>query len=123
MTSAPISPTRSERRAMTERTNERTLGRLEAQMEVLLETVKQINTNLANADLSREEMRSDIRGLQEHAKEMIEVAERFKALQQMIRDSRMTGRGVMIGIGLAGGAVGATVATFFKTLWAAIFGA
>jgi hypothetical protein len=50
------------------------------------------------------------------------VTVKFDALEQSIHDKKMQLKGIIVGVGIAGGAAGATVATGFKWLWAAILG-
>jgi len=53
---------------------------------------------------------------------MTHVAEAFNALQQSIRDGRMQARGVVIGVGLAAGAGGATMTAIASKIWQAVMG-
>lgn len=91
---------------------ERSVGRIEAQLEALAEAVKPLS-----------EMRADIVELKRRADLAAEVTEKFTSLDQSIRDGKNQAKGVVIGVGIAGGAAGATAATGLKWLWAAMFGA
>lgn len=101
---------------------ERSLGRLEAQVEAAIATLARVDKRSEARDEAFQEMRDDIALLKKHAQDMVVVTNEFNALQRAIRDGKMTGRGIIIGVGLAGGAVGATVATFLKTIWVALMG-
>lgn len=109
---------------MTDVTTElsRALGQVEGQLKGILATLERVDARSAARDDAFDEMRHDIAALKEHAAEMIVVTDKFNALQQAIRDGKMQGKGILIGIGLAGGAGGAAVATFFKSLWAFLIG-
>lgn len=100
----------------------RAIGRIEGQLEGILATLKRVDDRSAARDGAFEDMTDRLAALEAHQKSMIVVTQEFNALQQAIRDGKMQGKGILIGIGLAGGAGGAAVATFFKTIWATVFG-
>ena len=54
---------------------------------------------------------------------MTVLAGHVSGLQQMVRDGKMQGKGILVGFGLATAAGGATLAAFFKQIWLAFFGA
>lgn len=100
----------------------RALGQVEGQLKGILATLDRVDKRSAARDEAFELMKDDIAALKEHAQSMIVVTQEFNKLQQAIREGKATSKGIIIGIGLAGGAGGAAVATFFKNIWAAIFG-
>lgn len=100
----------------------RALGRVEGQLEGIMATLQRESERSAARDKAVDDVVGRLAALERHQQEMIVVTQRFNALQQAIRDGKMQGRGVLIGIGLAGGASGAALAAFFKTIWAAVFG-
>ena len=101
----------------TEANIDRALGRLEGKLEGITATLKRVDDRSAARDGQFEEMADRMAALEAHAKSMVLVTNEFNALQQAIRDGKMTGRGVVLGVAMAAGAGGATVATFFKGLW------
>jgi hypothetical protein len=100
----------------------RAIGRIEGQLEGILATLKRVDDRSAARDGAFEGLADRLGALEEHQKHMIVVTKEFNALQQAIRDGKMQGKGVLIGIGIAAGTGGAAVATFFKGLWVAVFG-
>jgi hypothetical protein len=99
-------------------TVERSVGRIEGQLEGVVATLKRVDDRSAARDGQFEEMSDRMAALEIHAKSMVLVTNEFNALQQAIRDGKMAGRGIVLGVAMAAGAGGATVATFFKGLWA-----
>lgn len=73
----------------------------------------EVHTQLRVADEWRRDVKDHLEKVDER-----DVSKAFLALQQSIHDSKTTVRGIILGVSLAGGAVGATVATFFKSAWA-----
>jgi predicted RNase H-like nuclease (RuvC/YqgF family) len=102
---------------------ERSVGRIEAQLEALADAVKALAEAVAVVKDSAEPMRADIAELKRRADLAAAVTEKFNALDQSIRDGKMQFRGAIIGVGIAGGAAGATAATGLKWLYALLFGA
>lgn len=102
---------------------ERSVGRIEAQLEALAGAVKSLTEVVTSVKESAEPMRSDIAELKRRADLAAAVTEKFSALDQSIRDGKMQAKGIVIGVAIAGGAAGATAATGLKWLWAAIMGA
>ncbi len=96
----------------------RAIGRIEGQLEGILATLKRVDDRSAARDGAFESMSDRLAVLEEHQRQMIVVAKDVSSIQQAIRDGKMQGKGILIGIGLAGGAGGAAVATFFRGLWA-----
>lgn len=107
---------------MTDMDLNRAIGRMEGQLEGVLATLKRVDERSAARDGAFEEMADRLAALEEHQRSMVIVTNQFNALQQAIRDGKMQGKGILIGIGLAGGVGGATAATFFKGIWAFFFG-
>jgi septal ring factor EnvC (AmiA/AmiB activator) len=101
---------------------ERSVGRIEAQLESVTAALGRVDQKLDAADDWRHEVRERLEKMEARSAHMDHVSSAFAALQQSIRDGKMQGKGVLIGIGIAGGAGGAAVATFFKGLWASIMG-
>jgi hypothetical protein len=102
---------------------ERSVGRIEAQLEAMAANLQRVDTKLDLADAWRSEVKARLEAMEDHGARMDKFAGAFDALQQSFRDGKMQAKGVMIGIGVAGGAAGATAATGIKWLWAAIAGA
>lgn len=102
---------------------ERSVGRIEAQLEALADAVKSLAEAVAVVKDSAEPMRADIAELKRRADLAAEITSKFSALDQSIRDGKNQAKGIVIGVGIAGGAAGATAATGLKWLWAAMFGA
>lgn len=109
---------------------ERSVGRIEAQNEAQAENIKALAESFkAVTDVvmaikdAAEPMRADIAELKRRADLAAEISDRFNALDQSIHDRAMQAKGVLIGVGIAGGAAGATAATGIKwvvgTLWGA----
>lgn len=101
---------------------ERSVGRIEAQLEIVVKNLEQVDIKLDAADRWRHEVKSRMEAMEAHGRHMTAVADAFDALQQSIRDGKMQAKGVLIGIGVAGGAAGATVASGIKWIWAAVAG-
>jgi hypothetical protein len=78
----------------------------------------EVHTQIRATDEWRHEVKDRLEKMDER-----DVSKAFIALQQSIHDGKTTVRGIMVGVSLAGGAVGATFATFFKSIWAWIVGA
>ena len=102
---------------------ERSVGRIEARLELMAEYLKRVDGKLDAADAWRSEVKSRLEKMEDHGVHMDKVAGAFDALQQSIHDGKMQARGMVIGIGVAGGAAGATAATGLKWIWAALTGA
>lgn len=94
---------------------ERTLGRLEGQLDGVVTTLGEVKSAL-------HDLAPRVTKVEEHAEKMTEVAGHVSGLQQLVRDGKMQGKGVLLGFGLAAGTVGATVATFIKQLFGAAAG-
>lgn len=107
---------------MTDPDVNRALGRLEGKVEGMAATLSRVDMRSAARDEAFDVFSDRLGALEEHAKSMVQVTNQFNALQQAIRDGKMQGKGILIGISLAGGAGGAAAATFFKGLWAFFFG-
>lgn len=101
---------------------ERTVGRIEAQLEHVMGHLSSINENLEHADDWRQEVKQRLERVEQHNKSMGHIAEAFHALQQSIRDGKMQARGVVIGVGLAAGAGGATMTAIAQKVWLAVMG-
>lgn len=99
----------------------RALGRLEGQLEGIVATLKRVDDRSAARDKTLEGVLERLDTMEAHAEAMAAVAAEFSLIKQIIRDRKMQGKGILIGIGIAGGVSGATVAAFFKQLWAGIF--
>lgn len=102
---------------------EQSVGRIEGQLEGVAATLDRFDSLLEKLDargLVRDEefktMSDDISALKRHAEEMTKVKSDFTALQQFIRDGKMTGKGVVIGLTLAAGTGGAAVGLFFRQI-------
>lgn len=102
---------------------ERSVGRIEAQNEALAENFKALTEAVLSVKDASETMKTDIAELKRRADLAAAVTEKFTALDQSIRDGKMQAKGIVIGVGIAGGAAGATAATGLKWLWAALTGA
>lgn len=101
---------------------ERSVGRIEAQNEALAENFKALTEAVLVLKDATEPMRADIAELKRRADLAAAMTDKFNALDQAIHDRTMQFKGVIIGVGVAGGAAGATAATGLKWLWAAIWG-
>ena len=102
---------------------ERLLGRIETLLEMQGAAIDRLTEKADQADEWRHEVRERLEKNEAHGANMARVAEAFDALQLSIRDGKNQARGVVIGVGLAAGAGGATVATGIKWLWTALVGA
>ncbi len=105
-----------------ENTIERALGRLEGQLDGVVATLERVDKRSAARDEKMHELVTRVTKVEEHAEKMTEVAGHVTGLQQLVRDGKMQGKGILLGFGLATGAVGATVATFIKHLLGASAG-
>jgi hypothetical protein len=70
-----------------------------------------VRKDLRNADAWRHEVKERLEKMERN-----DVSSAFLALQKSIHDGKTTLRGIIIGVGLMGGAVGATLATFFQSI-------
>jgi hypothetical protein len=102
---------------------EQSVGRIEGQLEGVAETLDRFDSLLEKLDarwVVRDEefkiMSDDISELKRHAEDMIKVKNEFTALQQFLRDGKMTGKGVVIGLTIAAGTGGAAVGVFFRQI-------
>lgn len=102
---------------------ERSVGRIEANLETLGAAIARLTEKADAADEWRHEVRERLDRHEVQSAQMVLVADAFSALQQSIRDGKMQARGVVVGVGLAAGAGGATLATGLKWAWGAITGA
>lgn len=102
---------------------ERSIGRMEGQLEGIVATLKRVDERSSQRDEVLSDLLDRIEAMETHSKQMSAVADAFAALQQAIRDGQMQAKGVLIGVSLAAGAGGATVATGFKWLYGLIVGA
>lgn len=101
---------------------ERVLGRLEAQIEAMGETLDRLDTRSGARDSKIEDMSGRLWSVEKKVEMAVAMREEFSALQRALRDGRMQGKGVLMGIALSAGAGGAAAATVFKTLWAWLTG-
>ena len=106
---------------------ERLVGRIEAQLEALIASMEKVDAKLDAADDWRHQVKDRLEKMEAHGRNMTEVANAFDALQQSIREgtirAKAYSKGVLIGIGIAAGGAGATVATFIKWAYSALTGA
>lgn len=96
---------------------ERTVGRIEGQLENVMDRMENIIAKLDHADEWRHEVKIRLEAVECHNSKMGHVAEAFNALQQSIRDGKMQARGMVIGVGLAAGAGGATMTAIVQRVW------
>lgn len=96
---------------------ERAFGRMEGQLESVITSLAEVKQNLEDANEYRHEVRTRLENVERQHKNLSEVAASFTALQQSIRDGRNQAKGIVIGVGLAAGAGGATIATFARYVW------
>ena len=101
----------------------RALGRMEGKLEGITATLERVDKRSAARDETLQQMDDRLAKLEAQSETTVIVTKEFNALQQAIRDGKMQGKGIAIGIGLAAGAGGATVVTLFKNAWASLFGA
>lgn len=101
----------------------RALGRMEGQLQGIVATLDRVDKRSAARDDTLQQMDDRLAKLEAQSETTVVVTKEFNALQQAIRDGKMQGKGVAIGIGLAAGAGGATVVAFFKNIWTSVFGA
>lgn len=97
---------------------DRLVGQLQAQHESAIAWMNRVDAKLDAADEWRGEVKKRLERMEES-----DVSVAFTALQQSIRDGKMQVKGALVGMSLAAGAAGATVATGIKWLWAALTGA
>ena len=102
---------------------QRSVGRIEGTLEHVVATLQRVEERSSARDVIMESVLARLEATETHGHAMSGVADAFHALQQSIRDGKMQAKGVLIGIGVAGGAAGATAATGLKWLWAALTGA
>ena len=102
---------------------ERSVGRIEAQLASISSYLEKVDGKLDAADEWRREVKTRLEAMESHSKQMDKVSGAFNALQQSIHDGKMQAKGMVIGVGVAAGAGGATVATFIKWAWATLTGA
>jgi chromosome segregation ATPase len=105
---------------------ERSVGRIEAQNEALAENFKSLTEAVMSLRDAAEPMRADIAELKRRADLWAAVTEKFNALEQAIHDGKLAAKfgtkGFVLGLTVAGGAVGATAATGVKWVVASIWG-
>jgi hypothetical protein len=101
----------------------RSLGRMEGELEGIVATLKRVDERSAARDATLQEMAARMGTMEHEVKRIPELVEDVSGIRQMARDGKMTGKGVLLGFGLATAAGGATLATFFKQVWLALFGA
>lgn len=102
---------------------ERTVGRIEGQLDAVVNSLAAVNQKLDSADDWRHEVRSRLESVERQHKSLSEVAASFGELQQSIRDGKMQVRGIVMGVGLAAGTAGATLPTIAQKVWAILVGA
>lgn len=107
----------------TESNLERTVGRIEGQLESVITSLADVKQTLETAHEWRHEVKTRLEQVESHGRQMSEVADSFTKLQQSIRDSRNQAKGVVVGIGLAAGAGGAALTTALQKLWMLFVGA
>lgn len=107
----------------TETNIERTVGRIEGQLEHLVAEIAMVRKELEAASDYRHEVKARLERVEAHGQQMTQVADNFSTLQQGIRDGKMQMRGVVVGIGLAAGAGGAALTTALQKLWILFVGA
>ena len=99
---------------------------MEGQLDAIAITLIEVQRTLREADEWRHFVKRELADNREHADKMSAVAEAFNALQRSIQDgtlaTRSVARGVVIGVGLAGGAIGAAGVSGFKWVWTLILG-
>lgn len=102
---------------------ERSVGRIEAQNEAMAETLTRLVDQFGTVHEASQAMKADIAELKRRADLWAAVTVKFDALEQSIHDKKMQLKGVIVGVGIAGGAAGATAATGIKwaisTFWGA----
>lgn len=101
----------------------RALGHLEGTLEGIRATLERVDKRSVERDAKLGEMSDRLSALERQSKTTEVITQEFNALQQAIRDGKKIGKGITIGVGLAAGASGATVAALFKNVWVSIFGA
>lgn len=101
---------------------ERAVGRIEGQMDHLVAAVGRIEERHDTQNEALADVVTRLEKMEAHGVAMNHVADAFAALQQAVRDGKMQAKGIMIGIGLAAGAGGATIATGIKAFLAWLTG-
>lgn len=105
---------------------ERMLGRIEAQLEMQAGIINKLVEKAEKADEWRHEVKERLERNEEHSLGMTKVAKAFDELQRSIREGSLAAkaysRGVLLGIGIAAGGAGATIATGIKWAWSALTG-
>lgn len=102
---------------------QRAIGRIEGQLTGIIATLVRVEERAETRDKLLQEIDSRTVKVEGQVKVIPRLAEDVSGIQQMARDGKMTGKGVMLGFGLATAAGGATLATMFKQIWLAIVGA
>ena len=111
----------------------RAIGQVEGKLEGIVATLKRVDERSKARDEAFEEIReelrtitSDIGTLKKHAADSVEIALKFNALQQSIRDganqAKGIGKGFSLGVAFAAAGTGAAVAGFGREIWRLIFG-
>ena len=100
----------------------RALGQVEGKLDGITATLKRVDDRSAKRDDVLQVVVGRLGALEEHAERMTEVAANVGSLQQLVRDGKMQGKGLILGFGLATAAGGATLVAFFKTIMASLFG-
>lgn len=101
---------------------ERVLGRLEAQVEAVAETLERLDTRSEARDSKIEDMSGRLWSVEKKVEMAVAMRDDVTALKQLLRDGKMQGKGMLMGIALSAGAGGAAAATAFKTIWSWLFG-
>jgi hypothetical protein len=96
---------------------ERSIGRIEGQLDGIVATLKRVDERSAARDGTLESVLARLDAMETHTDTIRKVSTDFGALQQTLREGKIWAKGVLIGVGLVAGAGGATVATFFKGLY------
>ena len=91
---------------------QRAIGRIEGQLTHIIATLDRV-----------EEIHNRTVHVEHQVKSIPALVKDVADIQQMARDGKMTGKGVMLGFGLATAAGGATLATMAKQIWLALTGA
>ncbi len=114
-----------------ERSLERAVGRIEARLDAQSTSIAELKADMKSefegvkdqlnaADDWRHQVKQRLEAMEAHGAHMTEVADAFDALQKSIHEGTLKAKSFMSGaawgVALAGGAVGATFATFFKSI-------
>lgn len=102
---------------------QRAIGRIEGQLTGIIATLVRQDSRAQSRDELLQEIDSRTAAVEEKVKVIPKLANDVSNIQQMARDGKMTGKGVMLGFGLATAAGGATLATVAKQIWLALTGA